>query len=276
LKVLVTGGTGFVGRKLVGRLDSLDVELVLPVREQSRQGLPVLRAGHEVLHTEDLFAETPARLLEMCSGVDVVVHGAWSLEPGQYLESPNNFDCLEGTVRLGEAAALAGVSRFVGIGTCFEYEMDTRPIETGSRLLPLNSYAATKALSFLLLRDIFSQTATEFAWCRLFYLLGEGEDPMRLGEFVRSRLAAGKSCSLSHGNQVRDYMDVADAAESIAKVATGRQVGEINICSGVGRSVRQIVESIADEFERRDLLLFGDREESGFDPPYLVGVPTRL
>ena len=59
-------------------------------------------------------------------------------------------------------------------------------------------------------------------------------------------------------------------------MALGRQIGEINICSGVGRSVRQVVESIADEFERRDLLLFGDREESGFDPPYLVGIPTRL
>ncbi len=43
---------------------------------------------------------------------------------GQYLQSPKNLDCLAGTLRLAEGAVEARVRRVVGIGTCFEYDLD--------------------------------------------------------------------------------------------------------------------------------------------------------
>jgi len=46
----------------------------------------------------------------------------------------------------------------------------------------------------------------------------------------------------------------------------------VNICSGHPVTVREVAESIADEFGRRDLLRFGARADNPVDPPCVVGV----
>jgi dTDP-6-deoxy-L-talose 4-dehydrogenase (NAD+) len=111
-----------------------------------------------------------------------------------------------------------------------------------------------------------------FAWCRLFYLYGEGEDGRRLVPYLRSRLQAGLPAELSSGTQVRDYLDVREAADMIIDVALGSRKGPVNICSGEPVTVRELAERIADEFGRRDLLHFGARAENSLDPPIVVGI----
>jgi dTDP-6-deoxy-L-talose 4-dehydrogenase (NAD+) len=60
----------------------------------------------------------------------------------------------------------------------------------------------------------------------------------------------------------------------IAEVALSDQKGPVNICSGTPVTVRQIAEQIADEHGRRDLLLFGARQDNVIDPPCVVGIPN--
>jgi dTDP-6-deoxy-L-talose 4-dehydrogenase (NAD+) len=77
---------------------------------------------------------------------------------------------------------------------------------------------------------------------------------------------------LSSGTQIRDYLDVYEAAQMVADVALGQQEGPVNICSGRPVTVREVAERIADEFGRRDLLRFGVRPDNPVDPPYVVGI----
>ena len=77
---------------------------------------------------------------------------------------------------------------------------------------------------------------------------------------------------LTRGDQVRDFLDVKDAARMIADVALGQVQGAVNICSGEAVTVRQLAERIADEYGRRELLRFGARPENVFEPPRVVGV----
>jgi dTDP-6-deoxy-L-talose 4-dehydrogenase (NAD+) len=58
----------------------------------------------------------------------------------------------------------------------------------------------------------------------------------------------------------------------IADIALGASQGPVNICSGVGVTVREIAERIADGYGRRDLLRFGARPETANDPPCIVGI----
>ena len=111
-----------------------------------------------------------------------------------------------------------------------------------------------------------------FAWCRLFYLYGEGEDLRRLVSYVRGRLQAGEPAELSSGSQVRDFLDVREAARMVVDVALGSLEGPVNICSGTAVTVRELAERIADEFGRRDLLRFGARPDNPVDPPCVVGI----
>jgi dTDP-6-deoxy-L-talose 4-dehydrogenase (NAD+) len=58
----------------------------------------------------------------------------------------------------------------------------------------------------------------------------------------------------------------------IVEAALGPVQGPVNICSGKAITVRQLAETIADEFGRRDLLRFGARPDNLVDPPCVVGI----
>jgi dTDP-6-deoxy-L-talose 4-dehydrogenase (NAD+) len=225
-----------------------------------------------MVSTPDLFAENADWWSGVCQGIETVIHVAWYAEPGKYLQSENNLDCLSGTLQMAKGAAQAGVRRFVGIGTCFEYDLSAGMLSIDTPLRPITPYAAAKAAAFLALSKWLPEQGLEFAWCRLFYLYGEGEDARRLVPYLRTRLAAKQPVELTSGNQIRDFLDVGKAGRMIVEAALGHRQGPINICSGQPITVRQLAEQIADEYGRRDLLKFGVRPDNLVDPPCVVGV----
>jgi dTDP-6-deoxy-L-talose 4-dehydrogenase (NAD+) len=184
---------------------------------------------------------------------------------------------LTGTLRLAQGAAQSRVRRFVGIGTCFEYDLGgSAPLAVDAPLKPLTPYSASKAAAFLTLSQWLPLARVEFCWCRLFYLFGEGEDSRRLVPYLRAKLAAGEPAELTSGDKVRDFLDVREAGQLIARHALGDDTGPINVCSGIPVTVRQLAERIADEYGRRDLLKFGTRADNLVDPPYVVGVKKEI
>ena len=178
---------------------------------------------------------------------------------------------------ISKAAIQAGVRRFVGIGTCFEYDLETgNDLSITTPLKPLTPYAVAKVSAYKELLDILPPRNVEFLWCRLFYLYGENEDKRRLVPYLRAQLSTGKPTELTSGKQVRDFLEVVEAAHLIANAAMSSLQGPINICSGIPTTVRQLSERIADEYGRRDLLKFGSRPDSPFDPPYVVGIKNEI
>lgn len=271
--VVLTGATGFVGRQilreLVGR--GQRVRVLVRTRERLDEGCDPNLV--DVLETRDLFAETPARLDTLLAGGVLLIHSAWYVEPGRYQTSPVNLDCLEGTLRLARAFRRAEGRRFIGIGTCAEYDYSSGTLSVDTPLRPTTLYAACKASAFQVLGHFLGGGGVEFAWCRLFYLHGEGEDARRLEPYIRRQLSAGEPALLSVGTQIRDFINVRDAARRIVDVALSAVNGGANICTGVPMTVREFAERIADEYGRRDLLRFGVRPDGLYDPPHVVGVP---
>ena len=270
--VLLTGATGFVGRQLLRALSERGCRVRPVVRAGKQEMLARDAAIETIVASPDIFAESAAWWARTCTGADTVIHAAWYAEPGQYLQSPKNQECLSGTLRLAEGAVRAKVRRFVGIGTCFEYDLNAGQLSVETPLRPSTPYAQAKVDAFNALSAALPRQGVAFAWCRLFYLYGEGEDSRRLVSYVRGRLQAGEPAELSSGSQVRDFLDVREAARMIVDVALGSQEGPVNICSGKAVTVRELAERIADEFGRRDLLRFGARPDNPVDPPCVVGV----
>ncbi|MGI8525059.1 MAG: NAD-dependent epimerase/dehydratase family protein [Pseudolabrys sp.] len=244
------------------------------VRDGKKGQLPQSDAIEDVAATSDLWNESDQWMVQAFSGVDTVIHAAWYAEPGQYLNSAKNFECLAGTLRLSQAAMRTKLRRFVGIGTCFEYDLSAGDLSVRTTLMPATPDALAKVATFTALSESLPRLGVEFAWRRLFYLHGEGEgeDERRLAPYLRARLEAGEPAELSSGDQIRDYLDITDAARMIAETALGPMQGPVNICSGVPVTIRQIPEQIADHYGRRDLLKFGARPENLTDPPRVVGL----
>lgn len=264
--VLLTGATGFVGRQIATGLAARGAEVV-PVVRAATPAAPSARV------CTDLFSETDDALRDLCAGVDVVVHAAWYVVPGLYIQASANFDCLIGTLRLARAAVTAGVRRFVGLGTCLEYAASDEPLSTLSPLSPVSPYATAKMATYVALSGWLPSVKTEFAWCRLFYLHGDGERPGRLFPYVRTCLEAGVVAKLGRGDVIRDYIDVADAGAMIADVALGDGRGAFNVCSGQRRTLRSYIEDLARPYGRPDLLEFGAKQFGSGEPTCVVGIP---
>lgn len=272
---LLTGATGFVGRQVLRALCERGVRMRVVVRENSQDQVANLAGIESVVTTLDLFAEDAVWWANVCKGIHTVIHVAWFAEPGKYLQSSKNLDCLIGTLQMAKGSARAGVKRFIGVGTCFEYELSSSFLSAETPLQPLTPYAGSKAAVFMALSQCLPQQGVEFAWCRLFYLHGEGEDARRLVPYLRTNLAVGLPAKLTSGQQIRDFLNVREAGQMIAETALGHQQGPVNICSGIPITVRQLAEQIADEYGRRDLLEFGARPDNLIDPPCVVGVKRK-
>jgi nucleoside-diphosphate-sugar epimerase len=270
--ILITGGTGFVGKQVVRALSEQGLSLRLVVRRGNKNSVPSFVSNCELIETDDLFSERVQWWADQCAGVDTVVHLAWYAEPGKYLQSQLNIDCLQGSLNLARGAIQAGVRRFVGVGTCFEYNLSGGLLSVDTPLKPSTPYADAKAALSMSLSHWLPMQSVEFVWCRLFYLYGEGEDSRRLVPYLRSKLEKGEPAELTSGKQIRDFLDVVDAGKMIADLVLSDQTGSVNICSGTPITVRQLAEQIADEYGRRDLLVFGARPDNLVDPPCVVGI----
>ena len=100
-----------------------------------------------------------------------------------------------------------------------------KPDTQSCNVSPLSSTAAAcKASAFQVLRFFLDAQAMSFAWCRLFYLYGEGENERRLVPYIRGQLEAGQEVLLTRGDQLRDFLDVKDAARMIAD---GRDLSQL-------------------------------------------------
>ena len=100
-----------------------------------------------------------------------------------------------------KARRRGGVKRFTGIGTCFEYDLAAGALSVHSPLRPLTPYAGAKTAAFMALSQWLPRQGVEFAWCRLFYLYGEGENERRLVPYLRAKLMAGEPAELTSGRR---------------------------------------------------------------------------
>jgi len=273
-RILLTGATGFVGKQILNEISKDDVEIVLVVRKGSNNVFNNVENIVSIIETENIFNETVSWWASKCKDIDIVINAAWYAEPGSYYTSISNIECLRGSLNLAEGCIASGVKKFIGIGTCAEYQISNEPIPSNGPLKPLTIYAAAKIATFQILEQLFNSNNISFAWCRLFYLFGEGEDARRLVPYLKKQLTEGKLAKLSSGNQVRDFMNVSVAGKIIADISLSNQSGPINVCSGIPKTIRNHALEIAKEYGNESLLRFGAKEDNALEPEYIVGIPN--
>jgi len=273
-QILVTGGSGFVGTKVIKYLESFDVDITIINRRKSMNSLKLNSKIKNIIESEDIFNESIDWWEKSFENIDAVVHLAWYAKPGKYLSSLKNNHCYEGTLKMARASINTGIKRFLGIGSCFEYKFSDSPIDIDQKLSPKSSYAESKVKTYLSLKNIFEPSKIDFLWCRLFYLFGEGEAEKRLVTNLHKQLKNGEEVKLTNGNEIKDYLDVNLAGKIIANLTLSHHTGAYNVCSGKETSIKSLALSIAKEYGREDLLNFGAYKAKKTDPHYFVGKKT--
>ncbi|MCF7955586.1 MAG: NAD(P)-dependent oxidoreductase [Phycisphaerae bacterium] len=276
MNILLTGSTGFIGSQVARQL----LEKGYTVRSHFRSDEHLYRISdiqdRLQLVKGDLFNSTELELAEICSDIDICIHCAWYAVPGKYLNAPENLNCLHGSIRLFNELSKAGCKRCVGIGTCFEYDLNFGYLSEATATKPASLYAAAKISTALIGEQISNTCNMSFAWARMFYLYGPYEDERRLIPYVINSLLQGKPTDISSGTQIRDYLHVEDAASAITAVAQSDLTGPVNIGSADPVKVSEIAESLSKIIGRPELLNIGARQTNPNDPPFICANNTKL
>jgi UDP-glucuronate decarboxylase len=274
--VLVTGAAGFIGSRVVRSLLESNQEvagLVMPGASLHR--LADIADGIQVVEADLRDKDTVARQLDRLRP-EACLHLAWYVEPGKYLDSIENLDCLRSSLSLLEELARVGCRHTVGVGTCFEYDIRPEPLREDSPTKPATLYAAAKLALYLVAAQRSAQLGMGMAWARLFYLYGPFEDQRRLVPAAIIALLAGREFDSTPGEQVRDYMHVDDVASGISAISLHRLDGTFNVCSGVPVTIASLMETLGDLMGRPELIRLGTFPYREWDPMYVCGDSHRL
>jgi nucleoside-diphosphate-sugar epimerase len=264
-KILLTGANGFIGKKVYSYLSKQKIPTKIIIRRNKNKKLK----ESNVVYTKNLFRENQQWWNQILKDVKTIIHLAWSVKPGQYLNTEENIECLLGTIKIAKACKVNNVEKFIGIGTCFEYAISKKKLDINSKIDPKSLYAASKASVYFLLKNFLYNTKTKFSWIRLFYIAGKDDYKEKLIPYLHNKLSSKENVIIKDGNSIRDYLDVEKVAKKIILIAKKKNNAPVyNVCSGVPTSIKKIAISIAKKYNAINYLNF--RKNKNKD--YIVGI----
>lgn len=248
--VLVTGGTGFVGRRLCHRL----IELRARVHVVTRDGnvppgcIPVrvdVRDGEALLAA--LKGVAPAWVFHLAASVD----GRRTSD----LVKPTLESNLVGTVNLLTAAHAVGCQRIVIAGSSEEGPDLDQP--------PTSPYAASKMAARAYARMYHALYGLPVVIARPFMCYGPGQASSKVIPYTILSFLRGGSPVLTSGKRVCDFVYVDDVVRGLVICAldAGLEGQTIDLGTGQANSIHEVVTKIAMLLGARDRLVFGGRED---------------
>ena len=293
--ILVTGGAGYIGSHTVRLLASRGHKVVV---------LDNLVFGHEQAivdpEVELVVGDTGdrplvSRLFEQYA-FDAVVHFAAYAYVGESVTNPLKYyrNNTAEPLALLEVMQEAGCKVFVFSSTCATYGVpESLPIRETNPQNPINPYGRSKLMVEWMLEDCDKAWGLRSACLRYFNASGCSEDG-RIGEDhnpethliprvlmaltgeIESIEVFGTDYDTPDGTCIRDYIHVDDLAEAHAlaleKLLGGGESVSCNLGTGVGVSVREMIDAVEEVTGRSVPLSYGPRREG--DPPSLVADPS--
>ncbi len=263
-KVIVTGAGGFVGKH--------SLEALLKKGYEVHAVSTKARAAEDVVwHQVDLFDAQKVALLFEKIKPSHLLHFAWIATHGTYWSSLENLRWMAASINITHAFLLNGGHRMTIAGTCAEYDWGHPCTEESNPFSAATLYGKSKRGLYSLLRTLSETLKFDLAWGYLFYLYGPGECSGRFLPSIIQGLREEKQIPCSHGNQIRDFLYVRDAAEGFVELLDSSLIGAFNIASGEGVSLRSLAEMTADLIGKsRSYFNFGAFPSPKNDPPELV------
>ncbi len=269
-KILLTGGTGFIGRAL------------LPV---------LLKNGYEVhsISSSCASSETEGVVCHKLNLLDLnevkaffknnsfknLIHLAWFVGDKCHV-SNLNMDWTISTLLLLKEFHESGGKRFLCAGSVSEYEYkyghlteDLTPTDTNT------IYGQAKNSIYNIAKVFCKQNAIDFKWARVFNLYGPYEKEKRLMPAVINACLKGEDVKVSDCLKFQDYLYVQDTANAISDIFESNLNGAVNICSGTPIRLRTIVEKIASLTNYNGKILWG-AIPAAFGDDVVVGNNTKL
>jgi UDP-glucose 4-epimerase len=241
MRILITGGAGFLGSALANRLVA-EKHTVLVLDDLSAGDPRRLHA--KVLFTRGDVRDVP-RLWTLLQGVGCVYHLAARVRVPESIHYPGDYNQVNvgGTVALMEAVRDTGVNRVVLASSGALYgEQAHQPIAEDQVPSPNSPYGVSKIAAEYYLSTLGTLYSIETVALRIFNAYGPGQElppsyPPVIPQLLRQAQTGGSLVIFGDGTQTRDFVYVDDAVDALLAAASATDVNRAVINIGSGREV---------------------------------------
>lgn len=269
-KVLITGGTGFIGRNVVNELIANGYEvhsLVYPPFAPEQNGL--FQYEMNLMDTNAVTDFMKEHKFEN------LIHLAWYVGKGCQT-SNTNISWVSASLNLLQQFKENGGKKILMTGSVSEYDYKNGYLTED--FSPLNNeylYGKAKASLYVLAKEYAKLNNLDFKWARLFNVYGPNEREQRLMPSVILSMLKGEDVKVSTCTKYQDYLHVEDLARAIVMLFESKSQGAVNICSGKPVQLREIVNKIAEYTNFKGQILWG-AIPTYFEESLVVGNNRRL
>jgi nucleoside-diphosphate-sugar epimerase len=246
MRILITGGTGFIGRYLLPLMNQHHIMLIgRSGNSPGGSNLKFLKADLAI----------PASWVEQVRefSPEACIHLAWSGLPDYSLAK-----CIENfNINMELLGFLSDIkcNKIFVAGTCWEYGDLQAKVSEKYLPSPTNLFASFKTSIRLIGERLAVSKAVNLIWGRIFFVYGEGQRTTSLIPGCYQSFKNGKSPELRNPNAVNDFIHVSDVARAILRLIESHSAeGIFNIGSGKPRRVIEVCRIIAKKLDLENLL----------------------
>ncbi len=269
MRILITGGAGFIGASLANRL--VEEGHHVRVLDDLSAGDPA-HLDPKVLFTRGDVRDVP-KLWTLLQDVTCVYHLAARVSVPESILYPRDYNDVNvgGTVSLLEAVRDVGVKRVVLTSSGAVYgEQVEQPVKERATPHPTSPYAASKIAAECYVSTIGALYGIETVILRIFNAYGPGQfvPPAHapvIPQFLKQALGGGSLVVFGDGNQSRDFVYIDDVVDALAVAARAEGVeGKIiNVGSGQETSINELVRKVEEATGRAVDVLYNKAQSGG-------------
>lgn len=245
MKIFITGGTGFIGKFVVRRLQKTGHQLLVLTKKKSSPAALFGNAKNVKLLHGNLSRIKRLEPMLRKFRPELTIHLAWEGIPDYGLDQ--SLKNLVYGVNLMEMLGQIGCKMFVGAGSCWEYGATTGEISEKVTPKSFNPFTSAKLSLQLFGENAAAEYGMKFIWMRFFYVYGPGQKMTSLLPSLIQNAIRGKAPEIKNPHGGNDFVYVKDVAEALFQVVRKHQTipaGVYNVGSGHLTSVQHIVDLV--------------------------------
>lgn len=244
MKILITGGSGFIGSSLLRALKGHEITVLDAIHPK----------GNAAFVRADITKQEEVN--DVCRGFDAIIHLAAKSTPRE-TDVHSFYDInVKGTLNMLEAARKNDVGKFIFASTSHVYGSAPSPQHESQPCFPNSFYGASKLACESMCLVYSNMHGIKVSLPRFFTVYGpEGRKDMAVLTFIEN-INSGKGITVyGEGRIKKDFVHVNDAADAVKLMLESKTTGPLNIGSGKAIELNYLIKLIEAEIGKKAVVI---------------------
>ncbi len=267
MKILVTGGAGFIGRHLVEFLSQNNIVLVYDNLSNStnENAASLVKKGAKFLKGDILDVES---LYEFAKGVDVVIHLAAKSDVSDSMKNPEitNKVNVDGTANVLQCCVRNKIKKIIFASSAAVYGDCDNIITEKTLTNPLSPYGQSKLDAEKIIIKTCQENNISHIIFRMFNVYGKGQNKQYAGVITKffKNISENKPLVIyGDGKQTRDFISIHDIVKAYDCATKLDKVGIYNIASGKSITINELSKDILSSLNKKIEIKHTEEQRGG-------------